>query len=1140
MHPARRLLLVLSLLAVGLDPGPSEGQPASDPFVHLPWKAEGVRYRAAMGRSLAPAGDVNGDGYGDVIVSAIGDSITMPGQGRVYLYLGSPAGLSTVAAWTYVGEQAGSGLGNAVAPAGDVNGDGYGDVILGYDGFDTGGVLDAGKALVFHGGPGGLSPTPNRTLLPQVNQVEQFFGAAVATAGDIDRDGYDDVIVGAPGFTDAGSVVRGAAYVYRGGPAGLPLSPSHTLLGRPQQGWFGSAVSTAGDMDADGYADVIVGAPGETVGFVRSGAFSLYRGSAGGLLVAPDTTIGGANAESNLGASLAYLGDQSRDGYADILVGEPGANVNQYVQLGIVRRYYGGPGGITSLDATVSNNVVNYERFGTKVATMGDLDGDGYADFAAVGEGKPAGGGRVLVLLSDGGEGYYYGAVAPTSPDGGAIGTSIATSGDVNGDGRSEILIGDQLANVGNIQYAGRATMLELPRTMPRAATGWPRLGPEPGSRFGNAVAIVSGFPFRNSPALLIGDPGFQGTGRLSAHLSFRGGLDGTASWSDVGDGSYLSFGSRVVDAGDVNRDGIPDVVVSMPTADPLMVAPSPPAIGGEAAPAAPYQIGRIDLYLGGVSAPVRWQAVLAGGRDFDRVGTALGGRGDVNGDGYGDVVVGAEGWDSATLGGCGKAWVLYGAPNGFDGSWSVEGESYGRGLGASVALGDLDADGYSDVIVGLVAADGIPGDGRVQVYYGGPGGPSSTPGLVLYGYPSTPSFGRTVAALGDVTGDGICDLGVGAPLEDGVGRVYVFAGTRGRSQQNFAIWTRRGAQTGGRFGEAIAGGGDLDGDGIADIAIGAPFWDAQQVDEGRVEVYRGAPLVPESVPAMTLGSGIVGAQMGGSIAPLSDLNEDGFADLAIGAPGAAGRVYAYFGAGGAGFTARLHVYDVEQGELLRRRPGPNRLGLTNQVWPRVELATAGGRGRVQVEYEIKLQNEPFTGVPTFRDPTLYDAYDNVGGNSSEYGVPLPYPGRGYHLRSRIVRRSPYFPRSRWITPDAQVTGSLDFWTSGAVVDVAPGDAPAVTVPRIARIAPNPGGTRVADTRVDFVLPAAGPVSLDLYDVRGAVVRRLRVDAAAAGPGSATWDGRDAAGRAVPAGIYFVELRAGGRSDRAKLVRLAR
>ena len=137
-----------------------------------------------------------------------------------------------------------------MAGAGDVNGDGYADVIVGAGGYSS----NTGRAYVYHGGPSGLSASPAFTATGE--GPDNFFGVAVAGAGDVNGDGYADVIVGACGY----SSYTGRAYVYHGGPGGLSASPAFSATGAATGDGFGFSVAGAGDVNGDGYADVIVGA----------------------------------------------------------------------------------------------------------------------------------------------------------------------------------------------------------------------------------------------------------------------------------------------------------------------------------------------------------------------------------------------------------------------------------------------------------------------------------------------------------------------------------------------------------------------------------------------------------------------------------------------------------------------------------------------------------------------------------------------------------------------------------------------------------------------------------------------------------------------------------------------------------------
>src|SRR5262245_57326902 len=158
--------------------------------------------------------------------------------------------------WTADGSKAFANLGWSVASAGDVNGDGYGDVIIGAPNYDNG-ETNEGQALLYPGSASGLSSTPTWTV--EGNQDQASLGTSVAGAGDVDGDGYDDAIVGVPLYSN-GQINEGAAYLYLGTPAGLSTTPIWTSESDQAGADFGWSVASTGDVNADGYSDVIVGA----------------------------------------------------------------------------------------------------------------------------------------------------------------------------------------------------------------------------------------------------------------------------------------------------------------------------------------------------------------------------------------------------------------------------------------------------------------------------------------------------------------------------------------------------------------------------------------------------------------------------------------------------------------------------------------------------------------------------------------------------------------------------------------------------------------------------------------------------------------------------------------------------------------
>lgn len=253
----------------------AEGQ-ALAPYPRPDWLADGNQASGEFGLSVSAAGDVNGDGYDDLIVGAAYYDNGQTDEGRVSVYYGSAFGLSATPDWTAESDQSTAYFGSSVSAAGDVNGDGFDDVIIGAPYYENG-QPDEGRAYVYHGSASGLSATPNWTAVSDL--AFALFGWSVSGAGDANGDGYGDVIVGAVAY-DFTTTREGAAFVVFGSATGLSRGPDINLAGNQRWASFGQAVGPAGEVNGDGLADFVVGAPFYDYGQSNEGAAFVWYGRA--------------------------------------------------------------------------------------------------------------------------------------------------------------------------------------------------------------------------------------------------------------------------------------------------------------------------------------------------------------------------------------------------------------------------------------------------------------------------------------------------------------------------------------------------------------------------------------------------------------------------------------------------------------------------------------------------------------------------------------------------------------------------------------------------------------------------------------------------------------------------------------------
>jgi hypothetical protein len=416
-----------------------------------PWLVEGDQDNANLGRVVAPAGDVDGDGYGDLLVSGhfdFGDG----GVAVAYAYYGSDQGLDTQPDWTGTNGQPDQYASLALASAGDVNGDGYDDVVVG-DSQYSDDQYEEGRASIFYGSPSGLSASPG--WIADGNQRIMYFGSAVASAGDVNGDGYDDVLVGAPYKRDpsTGDVI-GQALLYLGSASGLSSTPAWTIEGSGGWNYFGGRLNGAGDVNGDGYDDFMISDVYYSNDQTAEGRVFFFYGSARGPAATPDWIADGNQANDYFGMALASAGDVNGDGFDEVLIAAPSFDDPEGIE-GQVRLYYGSASGLGSEPGWTAEGNQYGAYFGNSLNSAGDVNADGYDDVIiganGISNGEVSEGKAFLFLGSGAGLASNAAWTAEGDQDSAQFGNSVSSAGDVNHDGRAEWAVGAQLYDRGEL-----------------------------------------------------------------------------------------------------------------------------------------------------------------------------------------------------------------------------------------------------------------------------------------------------------------------------------------------------------------------------------------------------------------------------------------------------------------------------------------------------------------------------------------------------------------------------------------------------------------------------------------------------------------------------------------------------------------
>ena len=458
------------------------------------FKVSGSMPTTRIGTSGSGVGDINGDGFADVIIGSPGD-----GSGGVsYVVFGKAAGfaadintstLNGVTGFRINGENT-SGSGVSVSTAGDVNGDGIDDLFIGAPSAGPNGSASGASYVVF-GKAAGFAATFDLSTLNGSNGFQingeaagDRNGSSIAAAGDVNGDGFGDIIVGASAAAPNGNE-SGASYVIFGKSSGLSgnleLSGLDGTNGFQLSGALGSlsgfSVSTAGDINNDGFDDIIVGATRVFSNGDSKGASYIVFGKASGFatnidLFTLDGTTGfeitGETEYDSSGYSVSGIGDVNGDGFDDVVIGSPGADSNgdlsgtSYVVFGKASGF-AATFSLAGLNGTQGFKIKGEtadDGCGTSVSAAGDVNGDGYADLIvgahrAGANGNESGASYVVfgkatgfpsevnLSLLDGTAGFKIVGEAAFNFSGGLV----SSAGDVNGDGFDDILVGATGAN---------------------------------------------------------------------------------------------------------------------------------------------------------------------------------------------------------------------------------------------------------------------------------------------------------------------------------------------------------------------------------------------------------------------------------------------------------------------------------------------------------------------------------------------------------------------------------------------------------------------------------------------------------------------------------------------------------------------